>query len=163
MVLFLTASSGVAMGEERTLKVTTPLQLVENERLLLGVVEEIRAQEVRVNTGDLMPRFVSLRQAGDKHRTTPRVGDTLLLIVNDQNNVIQYHLYGEDEWHVLVKGKLLKPVPRDQNWALIQFQNGRVKTTPIDSAVWNKMAALPVGALATFLLDNTHSIIDVMH
>lgn len=133
--LLLAGFSGIGRGEELSSNGSNPLKLLENERLLLGMVEEIRAQEVRVDTGDLMPRYVSLRQAGDKHRTSPCVGDMLLLIVNDQNNVIQYHLYGEEEWHALVNGKLVKPIPNDQYWALVQFQSGKVKTIPIDAAV----------------------------
>lgn len=50
----------------------------------------------------------------------------------------------------------------DQYGALIQFQIGRIHTTPIDSAIWNNVAALPMGTLAIFLLDHTHSVIDAM-
>ena len=159
--LLLVGFCQVAAGHEPASNPSGPLRLLEDEQLLLGTVEEIRGPEVRVNTGDLMPRYLSFRQAGDKHPTTPRAGDTLLLIVNDQNTVIEYHLFGEGEWHILVKGKLLKPLPMEQYWALIQFHNGTVKTTPIDAGVWNKVAALPVGTPATFLLDNTHTVIDV--
>lgn len=160
--ILLTGLGGVCLGEEPVFSGPNALRILENERFLLGTVVAIRAQEVQVNTGDLMPRFLSLRQAGDKHRTTPRVGDTLLLVVNDQNNVIQYHLYGQEEWHLIVNGKLLKPLSREQYWVLIQFQSGQVKTTPIDPDIWNKVAVLPVGTTATFLLDNTHTVIDVM-
>ncbi len=83
----------------------------------MGVVKEIKGKQIRVNTGNFMARYLSLKKAGDNHKTTPRVGDTLLMIVNDQNNVIEYQVSGEESWQVLVPGsiacvkKWLKHVP----------------------------------------------------
>lgn len=92
---------------------------------------------------------------------TPRVGNLLVLVINDQNNVIEYHVYGEESWNFLMHGKLLKSLPEDQTWALIQDPSGKVRISPIDEDAREKLAALPAGKDATFLMDASYSIIDV--
>ena len=158
---YLLLSAGMAAGTEIPVEEAEILRLLTGQRMILGIVEEIRSQEVRVNIGDVMPRFLSLKQAEDKYQLPPRVGELLVLVINDQNNVIEYHPYGEDRWHYLMHGKLLKTLPEGQTWALIQDSNGKVIMTPIDEDAREKITALPLGKDATFLMDASYSIIDV--
>ncbi|HQU29750.1 MAG TPA: hypothetical protein PKZ24_11315 [Nitrospirales bacterium] len=155
------ANAGMASAREIPVPAAEIFRLLTDQRMIYGMVEDSRGQEIRVNIGNVMPRFLSLKQAGDKHQTTPQVGDLLVLVINNQNNVIEYHLSGEERWHTFVHGKLLKTFPEDPAWVLIQFPNEEIKVTPIDEPAREKIAALPVGLDATFILDATHAIIDV--
>ena len=158
---FFLLSTGIVAAAETPVAESELFRLVTDQRMIFGVVEDIRSQEIRVNIGDLMPRFLSLKQAKDKDRPVPRVGDVLVLVINNQNNVLEYHLYGEENWHVLMQGSLVKPLSEDQTWALIKDPSGTINIMPIDRDARIKFAALPVGKDATFLVDATHSIIDV--
>lgn len=158
---YLLLNAGLAAAIETPVKEAEIFRLLTGQRVILGTVEEIRSQEIRVHIGNVMPRFLSLKQAEDKYQMSPRVGDLLVLVINDQNNVIEHHVYGEDKWHYLIHGKLLKTIPEDQTWALIQDPSGKARITSIDEEAREKIAALPLGKDARFLLDASSSIIDV--
>lgn len=134
---------------------------MHSQQLLLGVVEDIQGPEIRINVGNLMPRYLPLKDAVFKHGKRPELGEVLLLVVNDQNAVIEYHAYGENRRHFLVNGKLLYPLTDEHQFVVIQYLNGRIKTTPVDPEARVKLLAVPVGEVALFLLDDSHKIIDV--
>lgn len=64
----LLLSAGMAAAIETPVEEAEIFRLLTGQRVILGTVEEIRSQEVRVNIGDVMPRFLSLRQAEDKYK-----------------------------------------------------------------------------------------------
>ncbi|GJL50381.1 MAG: hypothetical protein NPIRA01_16080 [Nitrospirales bacterium] len=45
-----------------------------------------------------MTWYLSLNQTPDKDHIVLRNDDIVLLVVNDQNNVIEYSVFGEERW-----------------------------------------------------------------
>ncbi|HEU4685752.1 MAG TPA: hypothetical protein VFS39_14695, partial [Nitrospira sp.] len=94
-------------------------------RILTGTVESVSGDVVKVNTGELMPRVLSLKEAKDKGLPPLRKGMQLQLVVNDQNIVVDYHPVGHGMWHRIIRGQLAQPLPVGQEWAVIRTDEGK--------------------------------------
>ena len=68
------ANAGMASATEIPVPEAEIFRLLTDQRVIYGMVEDIRGQEICVNIGNVMPRFLSLKQAGDKHQTPPPSG-----------------------------------------------------------------------------------------
>lgn len=83
-------------------------------RIVDGTVESIYGDFIKVNTGELLPRFLSAKEAVTKGLPTMKRGDRLQLAVNDHNIVVDYHLAGQEVWHRIIKGQLAQLLPVGQ-------------------------------------------------
>ncbi|WP_447979526.1 hypothetical protein [Candidatus Nitrospira bockiana] len=129
-------------------------------RILGGTVESITGDTIRVNTGELLPRFLSLREATEKGLSDLKKGDRLELAVNDQNLVVDYHLAGQETWHRIIRGHLAQPLPVGQEWAVIKTEGGKEEAFAVRPLARSKVAAIPMYAPAVFLLDEAGKVID---
>ncbi|MFO0775422.1 MAG: hypothetical protein U0172_12230 [Nitrospiraceae bacterium] len=132
-------------------------------RTVIGTVEEIRSEQVKVDTGDMQARYVPL--AGRDKKGLPRfqVGDRVILTLNAQNQLVDAHLDGESHEHKILRGKLAQPLPTGQDKAVIATQNGMEVSHVIRPIVRAKVGGIPVGAQVLFLIDEANQISDVTY
>ena len=134
--------------------------LLPDDRLVVGMVEEVKDNEVKVNTGELMPRFLPLNEARqDKVRPLVK-GDLVEIWVNNQDLVVDYHPLDTLGWHRIIRGTLVQPLVVDQEWAVIKPVKGKEEAYAVRPLARSKVAALPVGSPALFLLDRAQKIVD---
>ena len=67
-------------------------KMLQGERHVMGTVEEIKSDQIRVNTGEVQPRYIPLNQAKEKGLPEIKKGDALEITLNDQNLIVDYHL-----------------------------------------------------------------------
>ena len=140
---------------------------LQGERQVEGTVEDIKADQIRVNTGEVQPRFIPLKEAKEKGLPDINKGDKLEITVNDQNLIVDYHRVDtsgqpiQGAHHQVVKGQISQPLVIGHERATIRTESGKEETFEIRSQARSKMAAIPVGIDAVFLLDETNKIADV--
>ena len=134
--------------------------LLPDDRVVVGAVNEVKDNEIRVNTGELMPRFLPLRE-GKQDQGRPLIkGDLVEIWVNDQDLVVDYHPLDTLGWHRIIRGTLVQPLAVDQEWAVIKPAKGKEEAFAIRPLAKSKVAALPVGEVALFLIDKANKIVD---
>src|SRR5207253_6888789 len=122
--------------------------VLPDDRLVLGVVEEVRDHEVRVNTGELMPRFLPLKE-GRQDQGRPLIkGDLVEIWVNNQDLVVGYHPVDTLGWHRIIRGSLVQPLAVDQEWAVIKPARSKEEAFAIRPLAKSKVAALPIGEVS---------------
>jgi hypothetical protein len=146
----------VARGQDATeYRVLWP-----GHRILIGTVESVLGDVVKVNTGELMPRVLSLKEAKDKGLPPLQKGQQLQIIVNDQNIVVDYHPTGQGIWHRIIRGQLAQPLPVGQEWAVVRTDEGTEEAFYVRPLSRAKVSAIPVNVPAIFLLDEGNKVID---
>jgi hypothetical protein len=136
--------------------------LLPADRVIVGTVEDVRGDQVKVNTGGITPRYLSSKQAQEKGIRPLEKGDRLLIVLNEQNAVLGYHRVGEMGLHEIIHGRLTQPLMVGQEWATIQQEGKAEQSYRVRPLVRSKMAAVPVGLPAVFLVDETDQIMDVV-
>lgn len=140
---------------------------LQGERQVVGTVEEVKSDQIRVNTGEVQPRYIPLNQAKEKGLPEIKKGDTLAITVNDQNLIVDYHLANESgeplehAKHQIVKGQIAQPLVIGHDEAVIRTQDGKELSYVIRSQARSKMASIPVGSDAIFMVDESNQIADV--
>ncbi|HJU05539.1 MAG TPA: hypothetical protein VJ692_10350 [Nitrospiraceae bacterium] len=145
--------------------------LLSGHRRVIGTVQEITADHIKVDVGEVQPLFLSLKQAQDKGFHSIKEGDRLEITLNAQALVVDYHPFGgETVNHRIVKGRISQPLPVGQEYAVIRPDTGQEKGQPekkdheqsyaIRPLARSKMAAIPVGVDAVFLIDEADQIAD---
>ena len=140
---------------------------LQGERRVIGTVEEIKGDQLKLNTGEVQPRFIPLKQAREKGLPEIKEGDQIEVTINDQNLIVDYHVTGDaghpkrSAEHQIVKGQIAKPMAVGHERAVIKTEAGEEKRFEVRSQVRSKMASIPVGVDAEFLVDETDKIVDV--
>lgn len=140
---------------------------LQGERQVIGTVEEIKSNQIRVNTGEVQPRYIPLNQAKEKGLPEINKGDALEITVNDQNLIVDYHVVNQSGQpmsqakHQIVKGQIAQPLVIGHDQAVIRTEEGKELSFVIRSQARSKMASIPVGTEAVFLVDETNKIVDV--
>jgi hypothetical protein len=129
-------------------------------RVILGTVEAIVGEQIRVDTGELQPRFLSLKIAKDKGLPEIKPGDRLEITLNDNNAPVDYHHVGAAGHHKVVRGALATPLVIGQDRALIRTDTGKEVSYEVTALAKSKLAALPVNSEALFFLDENNKIAD---
>jgi ribosomal protein S1 len=141
--------------------------MLQGERRIMGTVEEVKSDQIKVNTGEIQPRFIPLKPAKDKGLPMINEGDKIEITVNDQNLVVDYHLIDASGHsvaahdHQVVKGRIAKAMAVGHEKAVIETKDGQEKSYEIRPQARSKMASIPVGIEAVFLVDETNKIVDV--
>jgi hypothetical protein len=142
-------------------------KMLQGERQVMGTVEEIKSDQIRVNTGEVQPRYIPLNQAKEKGLPEIKKGDALEITVNDQNLIVDYHLVNdsgqplEHAKHQVVKGRIAQPLVIGHDEAVIRTEDGKELSYVIRSQARSKMASIPVGTDAIFMVDEANKIVDV--
>src|SRR5574337_1944036 len=161
LILSLIASSPTwAGGPAKTEVYPGHLVLVPGERIVLGTVEAIEGEMIRVNVGELQPRFIPTKGALEKGEWSLKKGDRIELAVSAENLVVDYHPVNAPGWHRIIKGQLAQPLIVGYEWAVIKTDNGKEEAFPVRPLARLKVAALPIGVPALFLVGEAGKILD---
>jgi hypothetical protein len=155
-----TSGSVSGMSTERRDGAPDYRVLWPGHRLLTGTVESITGGVIRVNTGELLPRFLSQREAAEKGVLPLKRGDKLQLVFNEQNLVVDYHLPGQERWHRIIRGRLAQPLPVGHEWAVIRQEAGTEEAFSVRPLARAKVSAIPINVPAIFLTDGANRIVD---
>jgi len=136
--------------------------LLPDDRILVGTIQEIRGDEIKINTGEVQSRYLSTKQAQEKGIWPLKKGDQLHIVVNEQNAVLGYHRVGDPGLHQIIRGRLAQPLMVGQEWAVIQPDGKIEQTHRVRPLIRSKMAAVPIQHPAVFLVDETNQIMDVV-
>jgi hypothetical protein len=132
---------------------------LQGDRTITGTVTEITSNEIKVNTGEVQPRFLPLNLARQKGMTV-RKGDQLRITLNEQNLIVDYHRLGKEGLHRIITGELATPLTIGQERAMIRTDQGAEEGFEVESQARSKLAAIPVGVRAVFLIDEANKIAD---
>lgn len=134
--------------------------LLPGEQIILGTVQHIKSDVIQVNIGLPEPLFLSLRAAAEKGITSLQPGDTLKIVVSDQNQFIDFFKADAPGWDRALKGHLLQPLMGDHQWAVIQTEKGTNETYEVDERASHTVMNIPVGMPAVFLLNKDNILSD---
>lgn len=136
-------------------------RLLQGNRTVLGKVESVTSDQIKVDVGEVQPRFLPLKQAKQKNFPAMKVGDDLVITVNEQNLIVDYHpLDYPSGNHKIVRGKIASNMPIGHDRVVIQGVDGKEQSFKVRSQVRSKLASIPVGIAAIFLLDETNYVAD---
>ena len=138
-------------------------ELLSGDRILLATVEEIRGGEAKVDTGELQPRYLPMNVRKGKGLPALKKGDRVEITVNDQNLIVDIHLVGEESHHRILVGELAQPLITGQEKAVIRTEDGKEESHLVRPLARSKVASVPVGAHAVFLIDEMQGIADVTY
>ncbi|MDR4494136.1 MAG: hypothetical protein AB7P17_07650 [Nitrospirales bacterium] len=137
--------------------------LLSGDRILLGTIEEIRGSQARVDTGEIQPRYLPMNVRKGKGLPALKKGDRVEITVNDQNLIVDIHVVGEESHHRILVGKLPQPLITGHEKAVIRTEDGQEESHVVRPLARSKVASVPVGAQAVFLLDEMQQIVDVTY
>ena len=129
--------------------------------MLLGTVEEIRSDQAKITMSEGEPRYLPMHVRKDKGLTELKMGDLVEITINDQNLLVDVHKAGEASHHRVVRGQLAEPMPTGHDKAVIRTMEGKEESHLIRPVAKSKVASIPVGADAIFLIDELDKIVDV--
>src|SRR5262245_47462602 len=139
--------------------VSEPTQnLIPGDRLVAGRIVSIRANQIEIDIGNPQTLYVPLRPAKVKGQTF-KVGEPIIVTLNDHNAVVDYHHPNEPSDHQVVRGKLSTPLTVGLDKAVIETDQG-TKTFVVADRAKGKLTAIPVGTDAFFLADETGQLVD---
>jgi translation initiation factor IF-1 len=141
---------------------------LQGERHVKGTVEQIKSGQAQLNTGEVAPRFIPLKAATEKGFPEIKVGDVIELTINDQNLLVDYHPLDESGrpleghgTHQVLRGQIAQPLVIGHDRALIRTEDGKETSFRIRTQARSKMASIPIGIDAVFMVDETNQIVNV--
>jgi hypothetical protein len=135
--------------------------LIPGDRILLGTVVEIRSEQAKLTMSEGQPRYLPMNVRKAKGLPDLKVGDPVEVTLNDQNLLVDVHKIGEVGHHRVVRGQLAEPMPTGHDTAVIRTMDGKEELHFIRPVAKSKVASIPVGADAMFLIDELDKIVDV--
>ena len=136
-------------------------QLLPGDRVLIGTVEEVRSEQAKIDTGEGAPRFVPMGVRKAKELPSLKKGDRVEITVNDQNLLVDVHVTGEKSHHLVIQGQLAQPLVTGHDKAVIRTPTGKEESHFVRPVARSKVASVPVGVDAVFLIDELNKIVDV--
>ncbi len=137
--------------------------LISGDRTIFGTVLEVRSGQYKVYTGAGQDRFIPVKMRKDKGLPDLKKGDRITISLNDQNLIIDVHLVGEASHHRIIKGQLAQSLNTGHSKAVILTKAGQQEPYFIRPLARSKVASIPVGIDAIFLIDEINTIIDITY
>jgi hypothetical protein len=137
------------------------VQSLMGQRVVLGTVEDVVSGQAKVDTGEVQPRFIPMKPRRDKGLPDLKKGDRVEITLNDQNLLVDVHQPGEVGHHRIVRGQLAQPLKTGHEKAVIRTTGGKEEPHFIRPVARSKVASIPVGVEAIFLIDEIDKIVDV--
>lgn len=134
---------------------------LSGQRVIVGIVEEVRGDQAKVATGEGQPRFLPMNIRQEKGLPELKEGDRVEITLNEQNLIVDVHLPGERSPHTIVHGILVQPLVTGHDKAIIRSKEGHEASHKIRPLARSKVASIPVGTEAVFLIDENDQIVDV--
>ena len=161
VVLVVWCLSGIPIGDAAARSEQAHSHLIPGDRILLGTVVDIRSDQAKIAMSEGQPRYVPVNVRKDKRLPELRIGDLVEITINDQNLLVDVHKAGESSQHSVVRGQVAEPMPTGHDQAVIRTQDGKEEIHLIRPVAKSKVASIPVGADAMFLIDELDKIVDV--
>ena len=153
--------SAAPVGEAASVAEPAPQELLRGDRVLIGTVQEVRGAQARIDTGEVQPRFVPMGVREAKGLPDLKKGDRVEITVNDQNLLVDVHVVGETSYHRIVEGQLIQPLVTGHDRGVLRTTQGKEESHAIRPVARSKVASVPVGVDAVFLIDESDRIVDV--
>jgi hypothetical protein len=135
-------------------------QSLEGNRAVLGKVHAVTSGQIKVDIGEVQPRFLPLKEAQEKGFSRITEGENLIIVLNAENLIVDFHpLDTSAADHKVIRGEISQNLPIGQESVVIK-SDGREQSFPIRSQARSKVSAIPVGIGAVFLIDETNQIAD---
>lgn len=163
LVLSLSWYAGAFLASAATELEPSHAQLLPGDRVLIGTVQEVRSEQARVDTGELQPRFIPMGVRDAKGLPALKPGDRIEITVNEQNLLVDVHKTGESSSHQIVQGRLAGALETGHDKAVIRTMDGKEQSHFIRPLARSKVASVPVGVDAVFLIDELDKIVDVTY
>jgi hypothetical protein len=135
--------------------------MIQGNRRIEGTVRKIAGGQIEVDTGEVEPRHLLLKEAEEKGFGSVKPGDRIEIVLNDQNLVVDFHPVNEQQGHVRLRGQISQPLVIGHDTAVIRTEGGAEKTFGIKPLARSKMASIPIGSPVVFLIDESNQIVDV--
>lgn len=136
-------------------------QLLQGNQTVFGRVEAITSDQIKINIGEVQPRFLPLKPAEEKNFPEIKPGDDLIITVNGQNLIVDYHPLGHSSGgHKIVRGAIADSMPVGHERVVIKGADGKEQSFEVRSQARSKMRSIPVGTSTLFLVDETNKIVD---
>ncbi len=145
------------LGDAEVISEVTSNSLPGN-RLVLGRVLEIRGALMEIDIGNPQPLHIPSKPAQLKGQSFTS-GDSIVVILNDHNAIVDYHHRGEESRHQVWYGRLTTPLTVGLDKAIVETEEG-IKTFLIATRAKAKLTAMPVGPELWFLTDETGFVVD---
>jgi hypothetical protein len=136
-------------------------QLLPGDRILLGTVEEVRGEQAKIHTGEVQRRSVPMGVRKAKGLPDLNKWDRVEITVNEQNALVDVHLVGESSYHRVLEGQLTQWLVTGHDRAVLRTTRGKEESHFIRPVARSKVASIPVGVDAVFLIDEMDRIVDV--
>jgi translation initiation factor IF-1 len=161
VVLAVWCISGVSFSEAAAGYEQGHSHFIPGDRTLLGTVVDVRSDQAKIAMSEGQPRYVPVNVRKDKRLPELRIGDLVEITINDQNLLVDVHKAGESSQHIVVRGQVAEPMPTGHDQAVIRTPDGKEEIHLIRPVAKSKVASIPVGADAMFLIDELDKIVDV--
>jgi hypothetical protein len=159
IVLWTAARAEDALLQPKEQVITKPTEnQLPGDRLVTGRIISIRGNQMEIDIGTVKSLYVPLRPARVKGQSF-EVGQPVIVTLNDHNAVVDYHHPNERSDHQVLKGKLTTPLTVGLDKAVIETPQG-TKTFMVADRAKGKLTAIPVGAEAFFLADESGQLVD---
>lgn len=160
-VILSVALLGIAWAQTARADQKGEQQLLKGNQEILGNVEAVTSDQIKVNIGEVQPRYLPLKQAQEKNFPPIKAGDELIIIVNDHNLIVDFHpLNHPSSGHKIIRGVIADDMPSGHEQVVIKSKDGNDQSFEVRSQARSKLAAIPVGASAIFLIDETNKVTD---
>ncbi len=152
---------GDAASRSGSVQLRDDLQLLSGDRVVIGTVEAIKSDQIEVRYPEsLQARYIPLSLAQDKGINLA-VGDRVRMVFNEQAVLVDFHSLGQASGqHKIVKGTIAQEMKVGQERAVIKSEGEQTTTYEVRPLVRAKMASIPVGVEAVFLIDEMNHIVD---
>jgi hypothetical protein len=136
-------------------------QFLEGNRPVLGRVEAVTSGQIKVDIGEVQPRFIPVKPAQEKHFADIQPGDDLIIVLNAENLLVDYHPLNQPGGpHRVIYGQIAQNLPIGQDTVVIKDDQGQEQSFQVRPLARSKLAAIQVGAPAMFLIDETSKVAD---
>ena len=85
------AASGASDQSENAQLRKDAETLLKGNRSVLGKVQAVVSDQIKVDIGEVQPRFLPLAQAKQKGFPEVKEGDDLIIVLNAENLLVDYH------------------------------------------------------------------------
>jgi hypothetical protein len=124
-------------------------------------VEAVMSDQIKVDIGEMQPRFLPLKQAEEKNFPEIKPGDDLVIIISGQNLIVDYHPVDHPSGGPkIVRGVMADTMPVGHERVVIKSKDGQEQSFEVRSQARSKLASIPVGTPMLFLIDETDKVTD---
>jgi hypothetical protein len=139
----------------------TDPRFLSDDRMLHSPVDEVRGGQARSDMGKGQSRFIPLGVRKAKGSPERKKGDPVEITINDHNLPGDVQWSGEGSEHRVIVGQLAGPMETGHDNAVIRTMGGKESSHLVRPFARNKVASMPVGVDAIFLIDESHKIVDM--